>query len=193
MQAWEVVPGARLTVTDAQVAWIEADVTGDWTWSPATVWHDRALFHFLTEPADRLTYRTRLDAVLKPGGLALIATFALDGGATVGGRFTPSVGYFLSGGANRTDRYLDPPTVDNFHNSGDARREVSDKKWVSDIQAYKDARAEGIMPGGTTRKAVDEARKAFKTALEKTEIKNPARQLIQLKLDALGGNAASAG
>ena len=40
---------------------------------------------------------------------------------------------------------------------------------------------------------IDEARKAFKTALEKTEIKNPARQLIQLKLDALGGNAASAG
>ncbi len=38
----------------------------------------------------------------------------------------------------------------------------------------------------------DEARKAFQTALEKTEIKNPARQLIQLKLDALGGNAASA-
>ena len=30
-------------------------------------------------------------------------------------------------------------------------------------------------------------------AEEKTEIKNPARQLIQLKLDALGGNAASAG
>jgi predicted negative regulator of RcsB-dependent stress response len=40
---------------------------------------------------------------------------------------------------------------------------------------------------------IDEARKAFTTALEKTEIKNPARQLIQLKLDALGGNAASAG
>ena len=40
---------------------------------------------------------------------------------------------------------------------------------------------------------LDEARKAFKTALEKTEIKNPARQLIQLKLDALGGSAAAAG
>lgn len=39
----------------------------------------------------------------------------------------------------------------------------------------------------------DEARKAFKTALEKTEIKNPARQLIQLKLDALGGSASAAG
>ena len=39
----------------------------------------------------------------------------------------------------------------------------------------------------------DEARKAFQTALEKTEVKNPARQLIQLKLDALGGSAKAAG
>jgi predicted negative regulator of RcsB-dependent stress response len=36
------------------------------------------------------------------------------------------------------------------------------------------------------QKKLDDARKEFKTALEKTEIKNPARQLIQLKLDALG-------
>lgn len=48
-------------------------------------------------------------------------------------------------------------------NAGDATREVSDRKWVSDIQAYKDARAEGIQPGGTTRKAVDDARKASET------------------------------
>lgn len=39
----------------------------------------------------------------------------------------------------------------------------------------------------------EEARKAFQAALEKTEIKNPARQLIQLKLDALGGKPATAG
>ncbi len=39
----------------------------------------------------------------------------------------------------------------------------------------------------------EEARKEFQAALEKTEIKNPARQLIQLKLDALGGKAATAG
>lgn len=40
---------------------------------------------------------------------------------------------------------------------------------------------------------LDEARAAYQTALEKTEVKNPARQLIQLKLDALGGNASQAG
>jgi TonB dependent receptor/Carboxypeptidase regulatory-like domain/TonB-dependent Receptor Plug Domain len=47
---------------------------------------------------------------------------ALDGGVTVGGRISPKVGYFLSGGGNRTDRYLDPPTTDNFHNDGHAER-----------------------------------------------------------------------
>ena len=47
---------------------------------------------------------------------------ALDGGVTVGGRINPKVGYFLSGGGNRTDRYLDPPTTDNFHNDGHAER-----------------------------------------------------------------------
>ena len=34
---------------------------------------------------------------------------------------------------------------------------------------------------------IDEARSAYQAALEKTDAKNPARQLIQLKLDALGG------
>ncbi len=34
---------------------------------------------------------------------------------------------------------------------------------------------------------IDEARSAYQAALDKTEAKNPARQLIQLKLDALGG------
>lgn len=37
------------------------------------------------------------------------------------------------------------------------------------------------------QKKIDEARSAYQAALDKTEAKNPARQLIQLKLDALGG------
>lgn len=39
---------------------------------------------------------------------------------------------------------------------------------------------------------IDEARAAYKLALEKTDEKNPARQLIQLKLDAIGGAAKAA-
>ena len=40
---------------------------------------------------------------------------------------------------------------------------------------------------------IDEARAAYQSALDKTEVKNPARQLIQLKLDALGGAPVKAG
>jgi predicted negative regulator of RcsB-dependent stress response len=35
---------------------------------------------------------------------------------------------------------------------------------------------------------LEDARAAYQTALDKTEVKNPARQLIQLKLDAVGGS-----
>lgn len=72
-----------------------------------------------------ITSKSGLDDPRKATGEATvnIGRFgSLDGGATVGGRFTPRVGYFLSAGANKTDRYLDPPTLDNFHNSGDAHR-----------------------------------------------------------------------
>ena len=59
--------------------WIEADVTGDWTLKPMDIWHDRAVFHFLTTPEDQVRYLTHLQAVLKVRGSAIIATFAPDG------------------------------------------------------------------------------------------------------------------
>jgi trans-aconitate methyltransferase len=62
-----------------QVTWIAADVT---TWEPSRtydVWHDRAAFHFLTDPKDQAAYTTRLRRALRPGGHAIIGTFALDG------------------------------------------------------------------------------------------------------------------
>lgn len=40
---------------------------------------------------------------------------------------------------------------------------------------------------------IEDARAAYRTALEKSDPKNPARQLIQIKLDALGGSSDSAG
>jgi hypothetical protein len=45
-------------------------------------------------------------------------------------------------------------------NSGDASRDVPDKKWNSELQAYRDARAEGIQPAGTTMQHIEEAHKA---------------------------------
>jgi trans-aconitate methyltransferase len=62
-----------------KVTWIVADVT---IWQPEGVfdiWHDRAAFHFLTDENDRAAYISRLTAALKPGGHAIIATFAPDG------------------------------------------------------------------------------------------------------------------
>lgn len=72
-----------------------------------------------------ITSKSGLDDPRKATGAASInaGSFgAVDGGVTVGGRLTSRVGYFLSGGGNRTGRYLDPPTTDNFHNDGHASR-----------------------------------------------------------------------
>lgn len=46
------------------------------TWA---LWHDRAVFHFLTDVGDRAAYRRVLDAALAPGGYAVVATFGPDG------------------------------------------------------------------------------------------------------------------
>ena len=45
-------------------------------------------------------------------------------------------------------------------NSGDAKRDISDKKWTAELKAYRDARAQGIQPAGTTMRHVQEAHKA---------------------------------
>jgi hypothetical protein len=49
------------------------------------LWHDRAVFHFLTDAADRAKYLATMNACVEPGGYAIIATFALDGPETCSG------------------------------------------------------------------------------------------------------------
>ncbi len=69
----------RLGAASANVDWIVADVT---KWTPTKtydIWHDRAAFHFLTEPADRDAYIDRLRSATAPPGQVIIGTFALDG------------------------------------------------------------------------------------------------------------------
>jgi hypothetical protein len=66
-------------VRAARVTWIEADVTGDWQLSPVDIWHDRAVFHFLTTTGQRDAYVANLRRTLRGGGTAVIATFGLDG------------------------------------------------------------------------------------------------------------------
>lgn len=70
---------SRLGAAGEAVEWIVGDVT---QWQPAArydIWHDRAAFHFLTAPDDRLAYARAVDAALRPGGNAIIGTFAPDG------------------------------------------------------------------------------------------------------------------
>ena len=46
---------------------------------PVDLWHDRAMFHFLIEPNDRARYVSAVFRAVRPGGYAVIATFAEDG------------------------------------------------------------------------------------------------------------------
>lgn len=70
---------ARLGEKGASVQWIAADVTAWQPPQPFDIWHDRAAFHFLIEEKDRAAYLDCLRAGVKPGGYAIIATFAPDG------------------------------------------------------------------------------------------------------------------
>jgi SAM-dependent methyltransferase len=70
---------ARLGEAAASVRWIEASVTGDWSLPAVDIWHDRAVFHFLTTESERTAYKRHLRETVRAGGYAIIATFALDG------------------------------------------------------------------------------------------------------------------
>lgn len=70
---------ARLGDAAGAVGWILADVT---RWTPERrwrLWHDRAVFHFLTEERDRAAYLRTMALAVEPGGHAVISTFAEDG------------------------------------------------------------------------------------------------------------------
>lgn len=70
----------RLGQSAQKVRWIEEDVTKlSLDKHSIDVWHDRAVFHFLTDKKDQERYiKTVLNAV-KPGGYVVVATFAKDG------------------------------------------------------------------------------------------------------------------
>jgi SAM-dependent methyltransferase len=71
---------ARARVGNSRtVTWLHQDLL---TWRPRkhyALWHDRAVFHFLVEAAEREAYLETLDHALAPGGAVVICTFALDG------------------------------------------------------------------------------------------------------------------
>jgi SAM-dependent methyltransferase len=70
---------ARLGARAGDVGWIVADITN---WAPPrtwTVWHDRAVFHFLTEKGQQDAYIAALKSATDRGATVIVATFALDG------------------------------------------------------------------------------------------------------------------
>ena len=69
----------RLGEEAARVNWLAADVTA---WKPTRtydVWHDRALFHFLSTEGQLNAYRQALEAAVARSGHVIMATFAPDG------------------------------------------------------------------------------------------------------------------
>ena len=70
---------ARLGERAERVRWVVADVTEAPELGTFDVWHDRAVFHFLTDAADRRSYVELARQTVPEGGHLIIATFADDG------------------------------------------------------------------------------------------------------------------
>ena len=89
------VARTRLGPRASLVRWLAADVL-DATLPEAffDVWHDRAVFHFLTADAERRRYVEQVRKATRPGGLVVVATFAEDGPTRCSGldvaRYSPT-------------------------------------------------------------------------------------------------------
>ncbi len=70
---------AKLGDHASLIRWVVADIANAPVLEPCDVWHDRAVFHFLTDPAQRAAYKASLTSTLPAGGHAVIGTFSLDG------------------------------------------------------------------------------------------------------------------
>ena len=71
---------ARLGQRADSVHWLEGDVTRvELPKARFALWHDRAVFHFLTTPEQREAYVRQVLHAVKPGGHVIVATFAEDG------------------------------------------------------------------------------------------------------------------
>lgn len=70
----------RLGAAASKVHWLEGDITQvELPVASVDVWHDRAVFHFLTDPCDRQRYVQAVLRAVKPGGHVIVATFAENG------------------------------------------------------------------------------------------------------------------
>ncbi len=69
----------RLGKTVQNIEWHEADVREFHPPHPYSLWHDRAVFHFLTEKSDRNRYVETLKQAVPPRGRVVLAAFAIGG------------------------------------------------------------------------------------------------------------------
>ena len=77
---------AALGSDAGSIRWMEGDIlTAELPRGGFGVWHDRAVFHFLTEAKDRERYRAQARRGVAPGGHMIVATFAEDGPARCSG------------------------------------------------------------------------------------------------------------
>jgi len=71
---------ARLGERAKEVHWIVADITRvDLEAQAYDVWHDRAVFHFLTSPQQRADYVRQVAQSVRSGGYVIVSTFGPDG------------------------------------------------------------------------------------------------------------------
>jgi len=70
----------RLGLAAERIHWFVADIT-ELHLPPSTydVWHDRAMFHFLTTPEQRTAYVRQVAQAVKSGGHVIIGTFGPEG------------------------------------------------------------------------------------------------------------------
>lgn len=69
----------RLADSAKNIEWLEADITEFTAPHQFSLWHDRAVFHFLTDQSDRKSYVRSLTQALRPGGHLIIAAFDIGG------------------------------------------------------------------------------------------------------------------
>jgi 2-polyprenyl-3-methyl-5-hydroxy-6-metoxy-1,4-benzoquinol methylase len=70
----------RLGKASVHVHWLVADITKvDLEPAAYDVWHDRAVFHFLTAQSDRVAYVRQVARAVKPGGNLIVSTFGPEG------------------------------------------------------------------------------------------------------------------
>ncbi|HQS41738.1 MULTISPECIES: class I SAM-dependent methyltransferase [unclassified Polaromonas] len=110
----------RLGDQARRVRWIEGDITTvGLEKSSIDVWHDRAVFHFLTSAVDRAAYVAQVRHAVRPGGQVIVAAFGPNGPLQCSGlpvvRYAPDALHAEFGGAFEL---LEHVTEDHYTPSG---------------------------------------------------------------------------